>query len=130
MRINWDPSEMATGVPEVDAQHQEWLRRYNEFDEAISQGMGLDAMRRTLDFFATYAETHFRFEEACMVERNCPAEEANRLAHERMRNILGGLKRYMGQKGISLIQVGILQREMHEWLVKHILTVDIQLRNC
>lgn len=51
MAIKWDPQKMATGVPEVDAQHQEWIRRYNEFDEAVSQGKGLEVVRSTLDFF-------------------------------------------------------------------------------
>jgi hemerythrin len=130
MIINWDPQRMATGVPEVDAQHQEWVRRYNEFDEAVSRGMGLEVVRKTLDFFANYAETHFKLEEACMAEHNCPITETNRIDHERMRNILSGFKEYMEQKGVSLIQVIILEREMQEWLVKHILTIDIQLRDC
>lgn len=130
MIINWDPKTMATGVPEVDAQHQEWIRRYNEFDKAVSRGMGLEVVRSTLDFFANYAETHFKLEEACMTERNCPAKDVNRAEHERMRNILSGFKGYMEQKGVSQVQVMILEREMQEWLVKHMLTVDIQLRNC
>ena len=50
MQINWDPNKMATGVPEVDAQHQEWIRRYNEFDAAVSHGQGLEAVQSALDF--------------------------------------------------------------------------------
>jgi hemerythrin len=130
MAINWDLEKMATGVPEVDAQHQEWIRRYNEFDNAVSQGMGLEVVQSTLDFFANYAETHFKLEEACMTKRNCLAAEANRVAHEKMRNILAGLKLYMERKGVSTTQVAILKIEMQDWLVKHILTIDIQLRDC
>ncbi len=130
MIIKWDPTRMATGVPEVDAQHQEWIRRYNEFDNAISQGKGLDAVQSTLNFFASYAETHFKLEEAFMTERHCPAAEENRTAHECMRNILAGFKAYVEQHGFSWIEVATLRIEMEEWLVKHILTVDIQLRGC
>jgi len=128
--INWDSGKMATGVPEVDAQHQEWIRRYNEFDNAVSQGMGLEIVQSTLDFFANYAETHFKLEEACMTKRNCPAAEANRAAHKKMRNILTGFKEYVERKGVSMMQVTILKMEMQDWLVKHILTIDIQLRDC
>ena len=130
MIIKWDPKKMATGVPEVDAQHQEWIRRYNEFDNAVSEGMGLEAVRSTLDFFARYAETHFKLEEAFMTERHCPAEEANRTAHDHMRTILAGFKGYVARQGVSMLEVEGLRIEMQEWLVDHILTVDIQLRDC
>lgn len=130
MIINWDPATMSTNVPEVDAQHQEWIRRYNEFDEAVSHGKGLAAVRSTLDFFANYAEVHFKIEEAYMDERDCPAAEANRTGHQQMRNILAGFQEYMKHQGVSMIEVSTLRLEMQEWLVKHILTIDIQLRDC
>ncbi len=130
MSIKWDPKKMATGVPEVDAQHQEWIRRYNEFDDAVSRGQGLEVVKSTLDFFASYADTHFKLEEAYMDERDCPAAEANRAAHELMRNILTGFKAYVERQGVSVIEVATLRMEMEEWLVNHILTIDVQLRGC
>ncbi len=128
MNIKWDPDKMATGVPDVDAQHQEWIRRYNEFDDAIYHGHGLEMVKSTLDFFVDYADTHFKLEEARMAERHCPAAEANRAAHDEMRTILAGLKRYMERQGVSMVEVAALRARMEEWLVKHILTIDIQLR--
>jgi hemerythrin-like metal-binding protein len=129
MNIKWDPAKMATGVPDVDAQHQEWIRRYNEFDDAVCHGHGLEAVKSTLDFFVSYADTHFKLEEARMAERNCPAAEANRVAHEEMRAILAGFKGYVKQQGVSMIEVAALRMRMEEWLIKHILTIDLQLRN-
>jgi hypothetical protein len=41
MGIAWDPSKMATGVPAIDVEHQEWIRRYDEFAAAIGSGNGL-----------------------------------------------------------------------------------------
>ncbi|MEW5828835.1 MAG: hemerythrin family protein [Chloroflexota bacterium] len=130
MKIEWDPDKMATGVPDVDRQHQEWIRRYNQFDEAVSAGKGLESIRSTLDFFATYAETHFALEEACMDEHRCPAAEVNRAAHNKMRFIVSGLQDYVSKKGASLVEVESLRQRMADWLTQHILTVDIQLRNC
>lgn len=127
--ISWNPKTMATGVPVVDAQHQEWIRRYNEFDKAISQGKGLEAVQDTLDFFIAYADVHFKFEEAVMAERRCPAAEANRVAHEHMRNILNGFKKYAQKHGYSMSEIVSLKLRMEEWLVTHILSVDIQLRD-
>jgi hemerythrin len=130
MIIKWDPEKMATGVPEVDAQHQEWIRRYNEFNEAVNQGKGIETVRSTLDFFVDYADTHFKCEEACMAERNCPAAEANRVAHQQMRYILVGFQACVGRKEVSMVEVASLRIQMQKWLVNHILTIDIQLRDC
>ena len=130
MTIKWDSKTMATNVAEVDAQHQEWIRRFNVFDEAISQGHGLDALRSTLDFFANYAEEHFRLEEAQMDAHHCPAAEANRIGHQQMRNILSGFQQYLKYQNVSLVEVAALRMEMYQWLVNHILTVDIRLRDC
>ncbi len=127
--IKWDPQKMATGVPEVDAQHQEWIRRYNEFNDAIHQGKGIAVMQSTLDFFIDYANTHFALEEAVMAERNSPAAKANLAAHEHMRGILTGFKSYVKKHGCSISDMQGLRVQMEEWLVKHILTIDIQLRN-
>ena len=65
-----------------------------------------------------------------MAERHCPAAEANQAAHEQMRNILAGFRAYTRQQGMSMIEVASLRKQMQEWLVNHILTIDIQLRDC
>jgi hemerythrin-like metal-binding protein len=127
--ITWNPKTMATGVPEVDAQHQEWIRRYNQFDDAINQAKGIEAVQSTLDFFIRYADVHFKFEETVMDECHCPAAKDNHAAHEHMRNILRGYEAYAKKHGFSIKEVTGLKHQMEGWLVKHILTIDIQLRD-
>ena len=127
--IIWNPQKMATGVPEVDAQHQEWIRRYNKFNDAIHQGKGIEAVQSTLDFFIEYTDIHFGLEEAAMAEHNCPAAKDNLVAHEHMRNILAGFKSYAEKHGYSMTEMISLRIQMEEWLIKHILTIDIQLWN-
>jgi hemerythrin-like metal-binding protein len=127
--IIWDPQKMATGVSDVDAQHQEWIRRYNQFNEAIHQGKGIESVQSTLDFFIDYADIHFKLEEAAMAERNCPAAKANLAAHQQMRNILAGFKSYSQKHGYSMPEMLGLKMKMEQWLVEHILTIDIQLRD-
>ena len=36
MTINWDAEKMTTGIGEIDEQHKEWIRRFNEFDDAVT----------------------------------------------------------------------------------------------
>lgn len=128
--IIWNPQKMSTGVPTVDAQHQEWIRRYNEFDEAINQGKGMETVQNTLEFFLAYADVHFKLEEEVMDQRRCPASRENRIDHEHMRNILSGFRARVKRYGYSISEVIGLKLRMEEWLIKHILTIDIQLRNC
>lgn len=130
MNIVWNAEKMATGVPEVDAQHREWIKRFNEFDTALSESHGAQAVQAALDFFSHYADTHFKLEEACMDARHCPAAHANREDHERMRSILAGYQKYTQKHGFSMIEVASLRQIMEDWLIKHILTIDIQLRDC
>jgi hemerythrin-like metal-binding protein len=59
MGITWDEERMATGVAEIDAQHQELICRFNEFHDAVVQAKGKDAIRRTLDFLNEYTISHF-----------------------------------------------------------------------
>ena len=65
-----------------------------------------------------------------MAKRNCPAVRINKEDHDRMRAILAGYKKYTSQQGFSLSKVASLRKIMEDWLVKLILTIDIQLRDC
>jgi hypothetical protein len=38
MPIEWNKAILGTGLPDIDEQHREWLRRYNEFDNAVMKG--------------------------------------------------------------------------------------------
>lgn len=127
--ITWNPKTMSTGVDAVDAQHQEWIWRYNEFDAAICRGKGMDVVQNTLEFFIAYADVHFKFEEAIMDERHCCAAKANHSAHEHMRHILKGFKTYVNKYGYSISEIISLKLRMEEWLIKHILTIDVKLRD-
>jgi hemerythrin len=90
----------------------------------------VDFIRKTTDFFIVYADTHFKLEEAYMDEKYCPAAEVNWKEHQVMRHMLFGLNRAIDKKGASVTDVIILKLDMEKWLIHHILTVDIQLRDC
>ena len=50
MPIKWDGAAMSTGLSDIDGQHQEWIRKINEFDQAISNGMEIANIFNTLAF--------------------------------------------------------------------------------
>jgi hemerythrin len=129
MTIKWDYEKMTTGLPEINEQHKEWIRRFNEFDNAVVNRKGQDVLQSAIRFFAQYTETHFAREEACMTQYHCPAEAANRVAHDGFRAKLSEIKDWVEQEGATMVEVMALELALEEWLVNHICTIDVQLRD-
>jgi len=128
MAIEWNDEKMATGFPEIDTQHKEWIRRINEFDDAVVNHKGLEVIQNTLDFLAQYSETHFAGEEALMTQHNSLVQEANRAAHNEFRGKLSEIRTWVKNEGATSVEVVALKNALEEWLVNHICTVDVQLR--
>ena len=128
MTINWDAEKMTAGVGEIDEQHKEWIRRFNEFDDAVTSQRGVEAIQDAVDFFAQYTHTHFAFEEACMQKYNCPAQSENFMAHAEFQENLSQIDSWVKDGEASLIEVFELKTVLEEWLVNHICTIDVQLR--
>ncbi|HPZ82341.1 MAG TPA: hemerythrin domain-containing protein, partial [Thermogutta sp.] len=81
MTLVWDTT-MSTGIPRIDAQHQELIRKLNGLLHAMQKGRGKEEIEKLLDFLAEYVIKHFSDEEAEMERVNCPAAIANRIAHQ------------------------------------------------
>jgi hemerythrin len=128
MAIEWNEEKMATGFPEIDLQHKEWIRRLIEFDDAVVNHKGQEAIQNTLDFLTQYSETHFVGEEAMMAQLNSPVLETNRAAHNEFRGKLSEIRSWVKNEGATSVEVVALKDVLEEWLVNHICTVDVQLR--
>jgi methyl-accepting chemotaxis protein len=126
----WDAKTMATGVPEVDTQHQELMARLNGLHEAIRRGAGPAEVQPMLQFLGEYAQRHFGEEEAIMEHRRCPAHQINQAAHRRFLEQFSRLQQEYERKGASLAVLNQLREMTETWLVNHILKVDTQLRKC
>jgi len=127
MAIEWDYARMTTGLPGIDAEHQEWIRRFNEFDTAVTSGQGLETIQDTLNFLATYAETHFAHEEALAARHGSPVAALNRANHDQFRAQIQDIQAWIQQEGASLVEVVSLKIDMEQWLINHICKVDTQL---
>ena len=92
MAIIWNEHRMATGVKDVDDQHKELIRHFNEFHEAMAHGKGQATAISLLGFLADYTETHFKCEEECMKRYRCPAAAANLAAHNSLRQEISVLR--------------------------------------
>jgi hemerythrin len=129
MTIEWNEEKMATGFPEIDAQHKEWIRRINEFDNAVVNRKGQEVIQNTLDFLTQYAETHFVGEEGIMEQFKSPSQEPNRRAHDEFRVKLAEIRAWVKTGGDTSVEVIELNDALEKWLINHISTIDVQLRN-
>lgn len=128
MALVYDPKTMATGVPSVDAQHQELFRRVGQLQEAMRQGRGRDEVGKLLEFLGEYIVEHFTNEEQCMERLNCPMAAVNRRAH---RELLAKFYEFRTafQKGeLGLTALLQLYEVLNDWLVRHVQGVDMHLR--
>ncbi len=126
MAIEWNES-MSTGNQDIDEEHKEWVRRFNDFDASVMAGHGMETLQKTLEFMAEYAENHFVHEESLAWNLKSAAEELNRVEHERFREKIDYMRKWIRQDGASSVEVLSLKMDMEKWLVHHMCEVDVQL---
>lgn len=130
MSIIWDQETMTTGLEDIDAQHRELIRRYNDLNEAVLHDGGHDLVGRILGFLDDYTVVHFACEEARMIEHRCPAAGRNKAAHDELRADLGRIKERIASEGLDKIDVVHLEQALGNWIRNHICSIDVKLREC
>jgi hemerythrin len=128
--LEWK-SDYETGVPEIDTQHKVLFANINRLEEALTnREINRVEADYLLDFLDKYAEQHFKGEETCMARFRCPAHAKNKEEHARF---LDFLRFARGEYAVTTAPRNVLEglhESMVSWIKKHILTVDIQLRDC
>src|SRR5690242_9051893 len=122
--IAWN-SSFKIGVPEIDEQHEEWVRRCNEFSEAVKKGKGGEEIYNFLLHMQNYTIFHFKEEEGLMRKISYPDIEGQQLQHE---NFAG--KQFwfytasrFNEKETSRKIVEFVEN----WIVNHILADDMKI---
>jgi hemerythrin len=129
MKIEWTES-MATGVASVDAQHKQLIDMLNALMEAMGQGRGKHEIAQILARLGDYTQKHFAHEEECMARYQCPAAAVNKQAHAQFLKTFLSLRDRHSAHGADAMLVLDVQRELSEWLVKHVKGVDVKLAPC
>jgi methyl-accepting chemotaxis protein len=128
--VGWNEARMGTGVPIVDEQHQELIRRINELHADCVAGKAREELREHLDFLGSYAQSHFSQEEKIMEEHRCPSREQNQAAHAKFLQDYGQLVAMVEENGASTKVALHLKQMLGDWLTNHICRIDNQLRHC
>ena len=129
MLIQWN-EKYSTGVDEIDDQHKEIINQLNRFHEAITSGLGKEAITDILEFTARYAESHFSYEEDCMNRYRCPVALQNEKAHRKFTERFREIREDIAANPIETETVLEVYHELKEWINWHILKIDTNLRSC
>lgn len=123
MAITWDPT-LKTGIPEIDAQHEELFRRLDALLQAIRGGRSRDEVGRTLAFLEDYVSHHFAAEEGQMQARAYPGLADHRAEHEAFRADLRALEAEFLRDGASASLIIRVNTQLTGWLRSHIYRTD------
>lgn len=121
-------SELETGLPLIDEQHQEYVNRLNVFLDKCEKGVTPEEIYSSLDFFQMYAYEHFDSEEYLMREKDYPAYDEQKKYHEyfriRLDDLIETIKTDDGFCEENIIQ---LKELTVDWFSNHIQQHDSKI---
>ncbi len=126
-KLEWNDG-LSVFIPEIDAEHQRFIRLANELNEAIVTRMSLEQIKTRTQSLLDDAAVHFRHEEALFSEWGYP--EAGQHA-EKHAQVMRSLQEIMGrfERGgteYEWIEAGL---QIKQALVDHLLTEDMKYRD-
>lgn len=116
--VQWSPA-FATGVKEIDDQHQRLIGYINELT-GVSKVEARD-LSRVLESAIDYTLYHFAFEEALMESRGYPLLDAHKSVHDAFAKELRALKAQFVAGAMTADQ---LREALAHWLFDHISKAD------
>jgi hemerythrin len=122
----WDAS-LETGYEEIDNQHKQCVVAVNKTIEAVKQGKGKEAIKKTLDFLAGYIIIHFMAEEELMYNNNYSDYSIHRRYHEEFRVTVGELIERFVSEGPTDELINVVIYTIGDWLVNHIKGDDFRM---
>lgn len=124
MPLKWS-SAMATGVREIDLQHQELIQIVNDLTAAHRAGRSQQALAEVLPRLATYAMFHFGTEEAMM--KSLMDGAGHFAAHVDEHRRFAERMDTLAARSPSAEELPELIAYLNAWLVEHIMRSDRKL---
>jgi hemerythrin-like metal-binding protein len=126
--IRWDEEDMRTGIPAIDEEHRELIRKINELYRIHQTGATIDDIAAVLRFLNRFVQSHFKHEEELMDKRKCSARMLNRMEHA---HFLQEFQELVASFTLDLDTdqaASKIERMTARWLTGHICRVDVCLR--
>ena len=124
MNMQWS-AELATGVAEIDNQHKEIFRRFDQLFAACGEGRGKEEVLRSILFLEGYVKEHFSMEERLQMRHGYPEYSGHRAEHTRFMADVDRLAREFRTEGATLPLVIMTNKALSTWLLQHITRRDM-----
>jgi len=123
-----------TGHSTIDTQHKMLVTYINRLEGLLKttnpNRQDCEFIISLVDFMESYVNSHFSFEEQCMERYRCPAHQKNKLAHHEFLQFFRHFKERYAAEGFRQEILTELHQNTHDWIVGHILQIDMQLKDC
>lgn len=119
MVIEWQQG-LVTGNEEIDRQHKEMFRRFNNFQSAFNQGKARKELYDLLTFLNDYVSSHFAMEEELQVQHCYPVYMSHKEEHDDFIRKLRKMEERLDTIGATATQVILTNMALAVWLTKHI----------
>jgi hemerythrin len=122
MPLTWNDT-LATGIRQIDLQHQELIELINALEEAHATGWRKAALEEVLPKLSAYVLFHFATEEAMMPRTLGEHAERHRRQHQAFTDRVEALRDVPPE----CIDLPELIAYLKQWLIEHIMKTDREL---
>jgi len=126
MPRTWTDS-LKIGIPLLDLQHQQLLDEMDRLLEGLKTKKSNQEIKSILKMLDGYVAVHFRYEEGCMNNHQCPVACDNQKAHHDFVQMLAQIKGEIDADQNFDIVANKVQKNLLDWFVNHIRALDKQL---
>jgi hemerythrin len=119
---------LAIGVEEIDNQHKELIRRFDDLLSACGEGgKGMAELKGLLTFLDDYIVEHFRDEEKLQESSGYPEFEEHKKLHDAFIERIFELQNEILIEGMAVHHVLETNNILLKWLINHISVEDKKL---
>jgi hemerythrin len=126
-RLEWNEG-LSVHIPEIDAEHQHFLRLIYELNEAIIGRMDVQEIKKRMQAILDDAVKHFAHEEELFREWGYPEADEHAIKHAQALQYLSEIMRHFDHGGMDYewIDAGL---KVKDTLIGHMLNEDMKYRD-
>lgn len=126
-RLEWS-DELSVHIPEIDAEHRQFICLINELNEAIIGRKDVEEIKKRMQALMDDAVKHFAHEEVLFREWGYPEADEHAIKHAQAVRALSGIMVNFQRGGVDYewIEAGL---KVKEALIMHMLNEDMKYRD-
>lgn len=125
--IRWSDS-LSVGIPEIDQEHQQFVRRVNELNKAIIECRDKPTVERLLDLMLMEATHHFWHEQQLLAKWKYPQRAEHAAKHAQLTAQFDHIMKEFERADVSFTWA-LKGLHLKQLLVDHLLQEDMKYRN-